>query len=69
MEELLNLTCENCGTKYEKPAKFQKWQNDKPNVFFKWSLKYCDSCRRSKERGSLKKLPDVIKAIFTSSDS
>jgi hypothetical protein len=32
-------------------------------VFFKWSLAFCDKCRREKEIESLKALPDVLRAL------
>jgi hypothetical protein len=35
----------------------------KHNVFYKWSLAFCDKCRREKERESLNTLPDVLRAL------
>ena len=60
---MLKLKCEKCGVEYEKPADFKKWNDEEPQVFFKWSLKFCDTCREEKEKEALKKLPEVIKAL------
>ena len=46
---------------FEKPADFKKWNDERPNVFFKWSLAFCDICRRDREKEALKRLPEVIK--------
>jgi hypothetical protein len=66
MEHNLKLNCENCGVDYEKPQDFKKWNEEHPNVFFKWSLMFCDDCRRKKEREALKRLPEVLKALSNS---
>ncbi len=55
---MIKLKCEICGVNYEKPAHYTKWNN----VFFKWSLRFCDDCRRKKENEALKRLPELIKA-------
>ena len=60
---MIKLKCKICGIEYEKTADFKKWNDERPNVFFKWSLAFCDSCRRNKEKGALEKLPEVIKAM------
>ncbi len=60
---MLQLKCEKCGVDYEKPTNFKKWNDKNPNVFFKWSLTFCDTCRRTKECQALKKLPDVLKLL------
>ncbi len=64
---MIQLKCEKCGVDYEKPADFKKWNNERPNVFFKWSLAFCDNCRRAKERKALERLPEVIKALANES--
>ena len=46
---MIKLKCEICGVNYEKPAHYTKWNN----VFFKWSLRFCDDCRRKKENEEL----------------
>lgn len=56
---MIKLKCEICGVNYEKPAHYRKWNN----VFFKWSLKFCDDCRRKKEKKALKRLPEVINVL------
>ena len=63
MEEMINCKCEKCGVDYEKPATFKKWNEENTNVFFRWSLAFCDKCRQEKERESLKALPDVLRAL------
>jgi len=60
---MLKLVCKNCGAEYRKPKDFKKWNDEKPNIFFTWSLNYCDKCRRKKERETLKRLPEIIKAL------
>jgi hypothetical protein len=63
-EEMVNLICEKCNCDYEKPTVFQKYLIEtKRNVFYKWSLTFCDNCRRERERESLKALPDIVKAL------
>lgn len=59
----LKLECQACGAAYEKPGNYSKWNIKHPNVFFKWSLTYCDKCRREKEAEALKGLPKVIEAL------
>lgn len=60
----INLVCEKCGCDYEKPAVFKEYLvQTKLNVFYKWSLAFCDKCRREKEREAFKALPDVLKAL------
>ncbi len=60
MNELLYLKCKKCKTNYEKPSAFKKFNIEKPNVFFKWSLKFCDKCRREKELLAFKELSNII---------
>ena len=62
-EITIELKCEKCGVGYEKPADFKNWNDARPNVFFKWSLAYCDSCRSVTEMKALKELPKVIEAL------
>ena len=64
MNDTIKLKCEECGCTYEKPYVFKEHLlKYKHNVFFKWSLTFCDKCRRKKEVAALKALPDVIDAI------
>ena len=63
IKKMIKLECEKCGVYYEKPADFKKWNDERPNVFFKWSLTFCDTCRRKREIEGLKRLPEVIKAL------
>lgn len=59
----LKLNCEICGVAYEKPAEFKVWNDERPNVFFRWSLVYCDTCRKDKQTKALQSLPKVINAL------
>jgi hypothetical protein len=64
LEETIKLKCEKCGCDYEKPSVFKEYLfTARHNVFFKWSLAFCDKCRREKEIESLKALPDVLRAL------
>lgn len=64
MEETVKLKCEKCGVGYEKPAVFQEYiLATNNNLFYRWSLAFCDECRREKERESLKRLPSILKAL------
>lgn len=61
--DILVLICETCGSEYEKSENFKKWNEERPNQFFKWSLLYCDKCRHKKESDAMKYLSDVICAL------
>jgi len=64
MEETIELKCEKCGCDYEKPSVFKEHLvKTNYNVFYKWSLAFCDKCRREKARESLKALPNVLRAL------
>jgi hypothetical protein len=60
MEDQLDLICEKCGTAYQKPTIFKAFNEQFPNVFFEWSLAFCDTCRREKEIDAMKCLPKII---------
>ena len=63
-ESLIKCKCEKCGCDYEKPSIFQNYLVEtKYNTFYKWSLSFCDKCRREKERESLKALPNILMGI------
>ncbi len=65
--ELLDLRCKECEKPYQKPAIYKDWLKERTqNVFFKWSLDYCDECRRAKERAALTKLPQVLELLSQS---
>lgn len=62
--EIINLKCEKCGCEYEKPAVFLQYAlNSKYSPLYKWSLKYCNICRRERERDALNSLPYVIEKL------
>lgn len=69
MEETIKLKCEKCGTDYEKPIVFKKYLIEtNNNVFYKWSLLFCDKCRREKQNEALKALPDILTALTKTSE-
>jgi hypothetical protein len=62
--QTIKLTCEKCGSSYEKPSVFKEYLIlTKYNIFYRWSLTFCDKCRREKEQASLKVLPDILKNL------
>jgi len=64
-EEQIDLKCKNCGTDYNKPAVFKHYLVESNfNIFYRWSLDFCDKCRREKQDNALKHLPKIINAIF-----
>jgi TorA maturation chaperone TorD len=63
-EEMVSLNCETCKHSYSKP---KRWEEFISNIFFKWNMKYCDECRRKREKEALKKLPDVLNALIDNS--
>lgn len=63
-EDLIDLKCEDCGVDYKKPSSFVGISN----VYFRWSLLYCDDCRKKKELQSLRFLPKVLKALASSTE-
>jgi len=64
MPEIIKLKCEKCRCVYEKPSVFKEYLvATKHNVFYKFSLLFCDKCRREKEGEYLKSLPDVLRAL------
>ena len=63
MEETVKLKCEKCGVEYTKPAKFIEYNNEHTNVFWRWSLAFCDKHRREKQDESLKELPEILKTL------
>lgn len=66
-EELINLKCEDCAVDYQKPAEYIQY-NETSNIYFKWSLKYCDNCRIKKEHKALRFLPKVLRALIPKED-
>ncbi len=65
MSEILDLKCEQCGCDYQKPLVYKEYLVKTNNsIFYKWSLMYCDECRREKERLALTKLPKIIEYLL-----
>ena len=60
---MIDLKCEKCGIDYQKPAKFKRLNDEHSNLFYRWSLTYCDSCRREREKKALDRLGEVIKSL------
>lgn len=57
---VLNLKCKECLTNYQKPEAYKEWNEKYPNVFFKYSLMYCDFCRKKIQDEHLEKLPLIL---------
>lgn len=66
--EGITLKCETCGIYYQKPSDFKRWNEESPNVFFKWSLKFCDVCRKEREKQALKRLPEILNQLSSIND-
>ena len=60
---MITCTCQTCGTQYEKPDEYKTYSETHPNVFWKWNLTYCDTCRKAKQLESIKHLPKIINAL------
>jgi hypothetical protein len=60
---MINLTCKTCNSQYEKPDEYKTYSEIHPNVFWKWNLTYCDTCRKAKQLESFKELPKIINAL------
>ena len=60
MEDVMNLICKDCECSYQKPSVFKEYlEESNYNVFYTWSLTYCDLCRRERESLALKRLEDI----------
>jgi hypothetical protein len=66
---MIDCTCEICGISYTKPKDFNRLNKKNHNVFFDWSLRFCDKHRKEKELKALKKLPKVLKSILNKKES
>ncbi len=60
---MINLKCQNCGVDYQKPAMFVEFNKKQTDVFFRWSLTFCDKCRQEKTKESFKHLPEILKTL------
>lgn len=58
-EQEIEINCEDCTDNVLRPA----WYANEQNVFFRWSMKYCDSCRRKRELEALKSLGKIVEAL------
>jgi hypothetical protein len=69
MEDLIDITCAKCGCSYQKPSVFKEYlEKSNHNVFYTWSLTYCDLCRREREAYSLTQL-EYISNMLTKNKS
>jgi hypothetical protein len=60
MEDLIDIKCKECGCSYQKPSVFKEYlEKFNHNVFYTWSLTYCDLCRREKEDFALNCLEHI----------
>lgn len=63
-DSLIDLICDKCGCNYQKPEIFKQYLvATNNNVFYKWSLLYCDKCRIERQNEALKSLPNIIKVL------
>lgn len=63
MEENIKLKCQDCGIDYEKPASFKGYDETTKNVYFRYSMMYCDKCRVKKEKNALMSLPKFLSVL------
>ena len=63
-EENVICKCKTCGVSYTKPSIFKVYNEKYPNVFWRWSLTYCNDCRREKENKALRDLPEILNKLF-----
>lgn len=69
MEEFMNLICKDCKCSYQKPSVFKEYlEKSNYNVFYTWSLTYCDLCRRERETYALTQL-EYISNMLTKNKS
>lgn len=61
--KMIQLKCEKCLIDYEKPEMFKEYNERYPNIFWKWSLNFCDNCRKLKQNEALSKLPEILKKL------
>lgn len=67
MEGILKLKC-GCGQDFERPEHYQVSNDRYPNVVFKWKLKYCDVCYKTKAEQALKRLPEILNNLIDEKD-
>ena len=58
----LKLKCE-CGAEFERPIKYQEYNEKFPNVMWRWKLTYCDLCYKKRTNKALKRLPEIIRSL------
>jgi hypothetical protein len=59
---ILTLTCV-CGKDFQRTDVYLKYQEQQPNVLWKWKLTYCDECFKQKREQALRRLPDVLDSL------
>ena len=60
MEDFINIVCKVCKVSYQKPSVFKEYlEKSNYNIFYTWSLTYCDLCRRKKETFALNQLENI----------
>lgn len=59
----VSLQCD-CGNEFMRPEKYQEFHKENPQVIlWKWKLEYCDDCFNARIEKSLKRLPEIMKAL------
>ena len=61
--EVIKLRCE-CGTDFERPKKFIKYEKQPHDIVFKWKLRYCDRCFTERVKKASKRLPEIIDMLL-----
>ena len=61
-EAMLDLKC-GCGAVFQRPEKYKRWNDENPNVMFRWKLQYCDPCYKERTKQALNKLPEVLNKL------
>ena len=59
----IRLQCD-CGNEFIRPKKYQEFRKKSPEVIvWKCKLEYCDDCFNARIEKSLKRLPEIMKAL------
>ena len=60
----MDLKCKECECSYQKPSIYKEYLvQSNYNIFYQWSLIYCDKCRKEKEYSALNGLEEVTNML------
>ena len=63
----MHLKCKKCECSYQKPSIYEEYLvQSNYNIFYQWSLIYCDKCRKEKEHSVLNELEEVTNILAKS---